>query len=71
MSMSLGASQALATDINSLNSLKNQANASNPQAAREAAKQLESLFMHEMIKSMRQATMKSGLLDNDRSQLAG
>lgn len=70
MSMSLGASQALATDINSLNSLKNQANASNPQAAREAAKQLESLFMHEMIKSMRQATMKSGLLDNDSSQLA-
>lgn len=68
--MSLGASQALATDINSLNSLKNQANASNPQAAREAAKQLESLFMHEMIKSMRQATMKSGLLDNDSSQLA-
>ena len=61
---------ALATDVNSLNSLKNQANASNPQAAREAAKQLESLFMHEMIKSMRQATMKSGLLDNDSSKLA-
>ena len=70
MSLSLSANNALATDINSLNSLKSQANANNPQAAREAAKQLESLFMHEMIKSMRQATMKSGLLDTDSSKLA-
>lgn len=70
MSLSLSANNALATDINSLNGLKNQANANNPQAAREAAKQLESLFMHEMIKSMRQATMKSGLLDNESSKLA-
>lgn len=70
MSLSLSANNALASDINSLNGLKNQANANNPQAAREAAKQLESLFMHEMIKSMRQATMKSGLLDNDSSKLA-
>ena len=69
MSM-INTGNALATDINSLNGLKNQANANNPQAAREAAKQLESLFMHEMIKSMRQATMKSGLLDNDSSKLA-
>lgn len=69
MSM-INTGNALATDVNSLNSLKNQANASNPQAAREAAKQLESLFMHEMIKSMRQATMKSGLLDKDSSKLA-
>ena len=70
MSLSLNAGNALATDVNSLNSLKSQANANNPQAAREAAKQLESLFMHEMIKSMRQATMKSGLLDNESSKLA-
>lgn len=70
MSISMNASNALATDINSLNGLKNQANANNPQAAREAAKQLESLFMHEMIKSMRQATMKSGLMENESSKLA-
>ena len=70
MSIPMHANNALATDINSLNGLKNQANARNPQAAREAAKQLESLFMHEMIKSMRQATMKSGLLDNESSKLA-
>ena len=68
--MGFSASQALTTDVNSLNGLKSQANANNPQAAREAAKQLESLFMHEMIKSMREATMKSGLLDNESSKLA-
>ena len=70
MSTALNASNALATDIHSLNALKSQSNSSTPQAAREAAKQLESLFMHEMIKSMRQATMKSGLLDNESSKLA-
>ena len=59
------ASNALATDLNSLNGLKNEANNKSPQAAREAAKQLESLFMREMIKSMRDATMKSGLLNEE------
>lgn len=68
--LTFNASQTLTTDVNALNGLKNQANAKNPEAAREAAKQLESLFMHEMIKSMRQATMKSGLLDNESSKLA-
>lgn len=68
--LTFNASNTLTTDVNALNSLKSQANAKNPQAAREAAKQLESLFMHEMIKSMRQATMKSGLLDNESSKLA-
>ncbi|WP_455556511.1 flagellar assembly peptidoglycan hydrolase FlgJ [Comamonas sp.] len=70
MSMGFNPTQSLATDINSLNSLKNQGQSNSPQAVREAAKQLESLFMHEMIKSMRQATMKSGLMENDSSKLA-
>lgn len=59
------ASNALATDLNSLNSLKTEANSKTPQAAREVAKQLESLFMREMIKSMRDATMKSGLMNEE------
>ena len=63
------ASNALATDLNSLNGLKTEANSKSPQAEREAAKQLESLFMREMIKSMREATMKSGLLDNAQGDL--
>ena len=35
----------------------------------EAARQFESLFMREMIKSMREATMKSGLLDGAHGDL--
>lgn len=59
-------SQALAVDVRSLDSLKYE---SGPKAAREAAKQFESLFMREMIKSMREATMKSGLLDSAQGDL--
>ena len=44
--------------------------AKDPKAAvKEAARQFESLFMQELMKSMRQATMSSGLLDNEGTQL--
>src|SRR5574343_280935 len=66
---STGASQALAVDTRSLNALKVQAGQNSPEAAREAAKQFESLFMRELIKSMREATMKSGLLDSAQGDL--
>ena len=39
-------------------------------AIKEAAKQFESLFMRELIKSMREATMKSGLLDSAQGDLS-
>jgi len=71
--MSLGPSSslsnALAADAKSLNKLKMQAGQATPEAIRETAKQFESLFMRELIKSMREATMKSGLLDNPGSDL--
>jgi flagellar protein FlgJ len=67
--VSMGTSNALAVDARSLNALKYQAGQSNPEAVRETAKQLESLFMREMIKSMREATMKSGLLDGAQGDL--
>lgn len=67
---SAAASNALAVDSRSLNALKVQAGKDGAQAAREAAKQFESLFMREMIKSMREATMKSGLLDGAQGDLA-
>ena len=57
-------SNALAADGRSLNTLKLQAGQNTPAAIKEAAKQFESLFMRELIKSMREATMKSGLLDS-------
>jgi flagellar protein FlgJ len=59
----------LAADARTLNALKLQAGQSTPTAIRETAKQFESLFMREMIKSMREATMKSGLLDSPGSDL--
>lgn len=62
-------SSALAVDARSLNNLKFQAGQNNPEATKEAAKQFESLFMREMIKSMREATMKSGLLDSAQGDL--
>ena len=69
-SSSLAANNALAVDTRSLNALKTAAGENSPQAARETAKQLESLFMREMIKSMREATMKSGLLDSAQGNLS-
>ncbi len=63
-------SNALAVDIRSLNALKYEAGTgNNAQVTREAAKQFESLFMRELIKSMREATMKSGLMDGEQGNL--
>lgn len=63
------ASNALAADARSLNNLKLQAGQNTPKAIKEAAKQFESLFMRELIKSMREATMKSGLMDSPGGDL--
>lgn len=60
----------LAADARSLDALKAQANKDGAGAIKEAAKQLESLFMRELIKSMRDATMKSGLLDSPQSEIS-
>ena len=69
-SSSTSTSNALAVDIRSLNALKYEAGtASSAQVTREAAKQFESLFMRELIKSMREATMKSGLMDSGQADL--
>jgi flagellar protein FlgJ len=62
-------SNALAADAGSLGKLKLQAGQDSPAAIKETAKQFESLFMRELIKTMRQATMKSGMLDNAGSDL--
>jgi len=59
----------LAADAQSLGNLKMEAGKSSPQAIKETAKQFESLFMRELIKSMREASPKSGMLDNAGSDL--
>ena len=68
--LSNNSSNALAADARSLNTLKLQAGQNTPGAIKEAAKQFESLFMRELIKSMREATIKSGLLDSPGGDLS-
>jgi len=64
------ASNALAADGKSLNALKlATGDKSDPKAVKEAAKQFESLFMRELMKSMREATMKSGMNDSEGEKL--
>ena len=60
---------SLTAVLRSLDSLRTKA-ASDPKgAARETAKAFETLFMQELMKSMRQATLSSGMLDNEGSQM--
>ncbi len=68
--MSAVNSNALAADGRSLNALKLQAGQDGKAAIKEAAKQFESLFMRELVKSMREATMKSGLFDSAGGDLS-
>ena len=56
-------------DARALDNLRTSA-VRDPQAAiREAAKQFEALFMQQLMKSMREATLSPGLLDNSGAQL--
>ena len=59
----------LAIDVKSLGTLKLEANRKDPAAIAQAAKEFESLFMRELIKSMRQATLRSGLLDSQAGDM--
>ncbi|MBN8487659.1 MAG: flagellar assembly peptidoglycan hydrolase FlgJ [Burkholderiales bacterium] len=58
-------------DARGVESLRRQAAADPKTAVREAAKQFESLFMQELLKTMRQASEpgKDGSLDNEGTQL--
>ncbi|MEZ5701747.1 MAG: flagellar assembly peptidoglycan hydrolase FlgJ [Burkholderiaceae bacterium] len=69
---SLGMQQGLSADPTSLNALKYQAGkggGDGKAALKQAAKEFEALFMREIIKSMREATMKSGMLDGEGTNL--
>ena len=62
----IGQEAAVYTDFSQLESLKAEAQA-NPNAALEkVAQQFESLFMQMMLKSMRDATIKSDLFSSDQ-----
>jgi flagellar protein FlgJ len=59
----------LASDTHTLDALKSAA-ARDPKASiKETAKQFESLFMQEVMKSMRASTLSTGMLDNQATQM--
>ena len=66
---SSASSTSLSTDTRSIDSLRASA-ARDPKAAiKEAAKQFEALFMQQLMKSMREASMASGMLDNEGTKM--
>ncbi len=67
--LSFASQRGLAADSTSLNNLNSLAGRDSKAAIKETAKQFEALFMKELLKSMREATMKSGLMDNEASNL--
>ena len=67
--MALNPSASLATDTRSLEALKYSAGKDPKAVVKEAAKQFEALFMQQLMKSMRDASLSSGMLDNEGSKL--
>ncbi len=61
--------QGLTLDLRSLDRLKASAGTQPSGQIKEVAKQLESLFMQELVKSMRATTMQSGMLDNSATEM--
>ncbi len=67
--VSLAQTRGLAVDAKSLDGLNHLAGQDAKSAIKETARQFEALFMKELLKSMREATMKSGLMDNEEGDL--
>lgn len=64
----LQSTTSLATDSRGLESLRRSASGDPKTAVREAARQFESLFMNELLKSMRAAS-QGGMFDNEASKM--
>jgi flagellar protein FlgJ len=69
MSTQLSGASGLSLDTRSLDQLKATAGRDPKAATAAAARQLESLFMQELMKSMRASTMSSGMMDNSGSEM--
>jgi flagellar protein FlgJ len=67
--VSASAARGLAVDAQALDGLRHAAGRDPHAALKETARQFEALFMRELLKSMREATMKSGLLDNEGTEM--
>lgn len=57
------------TDFQGLARLRAQARQESPEALREAAQQVEALFLQMMLKSMREASSGDGLMDNEQTKM--
>lgn len=68
-SLSTNLSPSLASDVRSIDSLRGTASRDPKAAVQAVAKQFEALFMQELMKSMRQATLDSGMLDNSGTKM--
>lgn len=60
----------LAVDTRSLDKLKGLAAKDQRAALKEAAKQFEAIFMQQIVKSMRQASVQSGLVDGEHTAMS-
>jgi flagellar protein FlgJ len=60
---------SLTLDLRSLDKLKATAGKDPKAGIKDTAKQLESLFMQELVKSMRATTMNSGMMDNSATEM--
>ena len=64
-----GQSNGLTMDVQSLQNLKSAAGRDPKQAIHETAKQLEGIFMQELMKTMRASTMKSGMFKDATAEM--
>jgi flagellar protein FlgJ len=62
-------SAGLAIDARSLGQLKASAAQDSPEALKAAARQFEAVFMNMLMKSMREATPKEGMFDNEQTRM--
>ncbi|MDP1929037.1 MAG: flagellar assembly peptidoglycan hydrolase FlgJ [Thiobacillus sp.] len=69
MSINTDISSGLAIDAKSLDQLKLGAAQSSPEALKAAAQQFEAVFMNMLMKSMREATPKEGMFDNEQTRM--
>lgn len=67
--LALAGQRGLAVDSKSLDGLNSLAGRDAKAAIKESARQFEALFMKEILKSMRDASMKSGLMDGEEGDL--
>lgn len=68
MSLSAANHADVYTDFQGLAKLRAEARSDSPKALREAARQFEALFLQQMLKSMRDASLGEGLMENDQTK---